>query len=320
MKIIDANAEDREARRLEREATVNREIISLGSQLLPNLFAVDDNEEERLTAGILKIPFAEKAIYKERMELAIDFIAFAQLAKSAPPQSAPTPSTFNGFSRLPIELRLKIWGYALETYCRERVHCIDISKSNKENYNEIIEARPEQNWKFVSNQPIPGIVHACHESRNLYLSRTDAKYCPALATYINLNMDIVYVPHVEHTDTTHCEFIFGDYGCAKEIQRLAMPKSLYCELPTRNDGEHMSDQHIRLRGQMPKWREMLIVFEDDAFEDIWAATEGRFVDMTARQKRRKAERGYARQCAQTLNSMVQEDMEPMNYRFVVHQP
>lgn len=323
MKIIDANTEDREARHLEREAAVNREIRSLESQILPVVFGANHDQEELFTDPALsKMPLAEKATYKERMELAINFIAFTKLAELAPPQSALPPPTFNGFSRLPIELRLKIWDYALETHCQERVHCIDIAKSNKENFNTIIEDRLEQDWAFVSNQPIPGIVHACHESRHLYLSHTGAKYCPALRTYINFNTDVVYVPHVEHTDTTLWEFIFGDYGCAKEIQCLAMPKSLYCELPTRDEGEHMSAQHIRLREQMPKWRETLIVFEDDSFEDIWNATEGRFVDLTARQKRKKAERGYARQYTQTLNNMIQglEDMEPMSYRFVVHQP
>lgn len=165
-------------------------------------------------------------------------------------------------------------------------------------------------------------MYACHQSRNLYLSRTGAEFSRNLRTYINFNTDIIYVPNLPHTADTILAFMYGDRGCPKEIQRLAMPKSLYCGLPSQNEGEHMLTQHEHLRARFPKWREALISFEDLPLEDMWDSQAGKFVDLTARQKRKKAERGYARQYTQTLNSMLElgEDLEPMEYRFVVYQP
>ncbi|CZR56652.1 uncharacterized protein PAC_06541 [Phialocephala subalpina] len=324
MKIIDESVsmQDKEARARKQEAALVLEFRHIRTQFPLQLLYPDENVEETEEYKTL-MAIKDEDLFREQLDHCLMSCLQRKIVELARPPSPPPSPTFTCFPQLPTELRLKIWEYALEPHGRERVHCIDISDSNKNNWGKIMTGPdPDSKLTFVSNQPIHGAVYACHESRNLYLSLTGAEFSPALRTYINFDTDIIYVPNLEITPLTIWSFLFGDAGCSKDIQRLAMPKSLYCELPSRTEGEHFSTHHVRLRGQMPKWRETLIVFEDDSFEEIWGAQEGRFVDLTARQKRKKAERGYARQYTQTLNNMVEAvgGLKPMDYRFVVYKP
>ncbi|CZR56119.1 uncharacterized protein PAC_06007 [Phialocephala subalpina] len=202
---------------------------------------------------------------------------------------------FGCFLLFPMELRLLIWQYAFEADVHgPRVHCIDARHpifeehdpgNTNDNTAVIVEAALQKGGRnFISNQPIPSVLQACRESRNHCLSRTTAMF--AFETYIDFSKDIIYIPDLEYIDLTFPRF----YECddAKKLQRLALQKWLLCDLPVNVEG--FLNNHIKtLREALPAWTETTIVFGDErGVDETWRDTEKGFVELSARQQRKKS--------------------------------
>jgi len=66
------------------------------------------------------------------------------------------------------------------------------------------------------------------------------------------------------------------------------------------------------------WKEMIIIFEDEQRlgEEVWNDTCVTFNEFSAREKRQRAERSYARQYAKTLNGFMESfEQRTIHFRF-----
>ncbi len=81
---------------------------------------------------------------------------------------------------------------------------------------------------------------------------------------------------------------FLQSSSAAQIQRLAMRFEFFTNIPLAG---HMSDAHKTMQKYMPSWHETYVVFEDRRLpKEKWIDTEAGFKDLSARQKRARAER------------------------------
>jgi len=205
---------------------------------------------------------------------------------------------FTCFRHLPTELRLKIWGLSFAPDTQPRVHCIKIVNSDTDREN------------FISNQLVSPILHANHESRSHYLSNIQSVF--AFDTYINFDTDIVYIPYIDHRILEFGKFL--EFNDTKMIQKLAMRKDLFCNIPLPG---HFAQKHVAMMQSLYAWKEMTIVFEDRRQPArAWKDTAVTFKEFSARQKRQRAERSYVRQHTKTLNDFM-EDFEEriIHFRF-----
>lgn len=77
----------------------------------------------------------------------------------------------------------------------------------------------------------------------------------------------------------------------------------------------MATNHLKMRTLLPEWRETLVVFEDNGVSK--GCLDLKAVDLTARQKRKRCERGYAREYVQVLQDLAMDaGLDEMVYRFV----
>lgn len=119
-------------------------------------------------------------------------------------------------------------------------------------------------------------------------------------------------------DNSFRRFIYSED--AKYIQTLALRKNLICEIPLEG---HMSQTHFEMREAMPNWKQAVVVFEDplrrdQSLDEAFQNLDLCFRDLSVKEKKRRAERSYARAHLKTINRMMGHwDIEPMNYRWVV---
>jgi len=90
------------------------------------------------------------------------------------------------FPTLPTEIRLQIWSHALQPHLTPRIHTISSKAGNPS--------------RFFSNQSIPNLLHICHESRSVFLTKTEALF--VYGTYINFDLDSIYIPEFPLATTT----------------------------------------------------------------------------------------------------------------------
>ncbi|CZS90217.1 uncharacterized protein RCO7_08629 [Rhynchosporium graminicola] len=207
----------------------------------------------------------------------------------------PLNDQFHTFMQLPPEIRYQIWELAFGLkQQRTVVHCVD-----------------ERGGKFVSNQPISPALYVCHESRNLFLSRQNLTF--AFGTYVDFNLDTIYLIDYEEKADKFRRFL--ESPSAHHIQKLAMRKSLVCEIPMLG---HMSESQWEMKGLLKSWVELAVVFHDERdLETVWKDVGQRFIDLSARAKRRYAEISYARAYTKALNSMMTANgVAETRYRFV----
>jgi len=77
-----------------------------------------------------------------------------------------------------------------------------------------------------------------------------------------------------------------------------------------------------VRAALPEWIETYVVFGDEReLDDSWYDTERGFVELSARQQRKKAEISYARGYAKLVRGIEGSfDLKPMAYRYVILEP
>ncbi|KAE9364815.1 hypothetical protein N431DRAFT_389147 [Stipitochalara longipes BDJ] len=263
-----------------------------------------DQEIERLQEEIgfkerieIPLPTYLKAQYFEVLENFTNVLARNVQQKTQLQQNLQTRE-FTCFSNLPTELRLKIWGFSFISDTQPRVHCVDIvnSDTNRES--------------FISNQPVSSILHANHESRSHYFRNTQLTF--AFRTYLNFETDIFYIPDFDDRESSFPKFL--DFPHSQKIQKLALRKDFFCDIPLPG---HFSIKHVAILDLLSDWKQLLIVFEDERLgEEIWKDTSVVFKEFTAREKRKRAERSYARQYCKTLNVIMEGYEEKiMDFRF-----
>jgi hypothetical protein len=123
---------------------------------------------------------------------------------------------FRFFGRLPVELRNAIWQIAIYDIKPRVVRFNDGIALKTRRKTHI---RKEQ---LLSTSYIPGLLHACHESRNLAMKRWNLSFSvgkePA-KIFFDFSSDIVFIPH--NFDLRH----FADKvdrGSALSLIRLAI--------------------------------------------------------------------------------------------------
>jgi len=267
-----------------------------------------DRELERLQRELVEIGFNEVLNFrfslllpeKERIVRVMEWfleernnVQIQEAAAAAEESRLTANNGFASFLRLPIELRLKIWELALAPQDQPRIHCVNERKSS-----------------FISNQPISPLLHVCNESRAFYLTYTQATF--AFETYLRPKKDIIYIPDLANREEAFLDFLEGE--SASKVGRFALRNEFFCNLPGEG---HMSVRDYHMRRSMPDCSEFILVFDDERSANIcWRDLDMRFEAMSARQKRKRAERGYARQHAKVLNGWSEN---PVVYEFVLVQ-
>lgn len=224
-------------------------------------------------------------------------------------EKAPTKqnyiSSFSSFRHLPIEIRICIYELCFTPDLMPKIHCVD----------ERISDRAQKGSRFVSNQPMSPFLHVCRESRAYYLFMSKASF--AFGTYVNFSLDTIYIPDLAFREQQFPRFLVCP--SAKKIERLALRKDFYCNLPGR---EIMWDNYLDMLCALPQWRELVFVFNDEwTRTEVWEERSLSFRDLSAREKRYgpgACERGFARQWAAILNRISSHiGLGQIRYRFVV---
>jgi hypothetical protein len=230
------------------------------------------------------------SLQEQYLGLLENFIAahgtLKKLKEAAKEQRGTKDGGFTCFQSLPTELRLKIWRFAFASYLCPRVHCIDVrtSKGHK--------------LKFMSNQPVSPLLHTNRESRAHYLFTTQMTF--AFETYINFKIDTIYIPDFEDRRGSFRKFL--NFEESKKIQKLALRKDLSCQIPLPG---HMSMAHFEMIECPEAWRQMIVIFEDERYpKDAWQDVNMEFREFSAKEKRARAERSYARGWCKALSGMV----------------
>ena len=205
---------------------------------------------------------------------------------------------FPRFNELPKELRIKIWGYASASHTKPRIHCL-----------KIVDSRSSRGASFISNQPVSPILHANHESRSCYHFETHPTF--AFETYINFDTDIVYIPGFGNGHSVFRKFLY--LKDVAKIQKLAMRKTSF-SIP--RERPYFSNQ-LEMRKYFPDWRQVILIFDDQRpEEEIWKDTSVTFRELSAKEKRKPAERSHIRgHCRVMNNMMAQMKEETVDYRF-----
>ncbi|PMD29578.1 hypothetical protein L207DRAFT_520865 [Hyaloscypha variabilis F] len=285
MKIIDPSRQARKP--LDRNQFLDLEIDRLQEEI---------GVKERI--GI-PLPINLKAKYLEVLEnFANVHGKIKEAQENTQLQQSLQSREFTCFNDLPVELRLKIWGYAFASDTQPRIHCIDIVNAGSDRET------------FISNQPVSSILHANHESRSHYFRNTDLQF--AFETFLNFDTDIFYIADFADRESSFRKFL--NFDDADGIQKLAMRKDSFCDIPLTG---HFSSKHAEMLYNLSGWKEMFVVFEDERpWEEVWKDTSVVFRDFTAREKRKRAERSYTRKWCKTLNEFMESYDEPaIKFRF-----
>lgn len=214
-------------------------------------------------------------------------------------------SSFSKFSSLPCELRLKIFEFSFASDLEPKVHCV----------NECMSKSTSRRSSFMSNQPISPLLHVCRESRAHYFFKTRAQF--AFETFIRFSVDTIYIPDFFSREIQFPRFLKCE--SVRRIQKLAMRKDFFCDIP---GSEHFCEKHVDMLYALPRWREMIIVFNDyGSCKEVWENRDLSFRDLSAKEKRSgpgSCERGYARQWSFHLNDFSSKNgFRKTRFRYVV---
>jgi hypothetical protein len=214
---------------------------------------------------------------------------------------------FHLFPDLPIELRIKIWKYALSSDIEARVHCIREVKSHGKT-------------AFISNLSVSPLIHTTRESRSISISETRSEF--AFETYINLDRDTIFFPGLGNTKTTYPDFL--TYADTSKIQKLAWRKTGFHDIIMYEDLEKFQPLS-RLLTNLSSLREISTVFLDEAHivEIGMKDASTKFRDLSAREKRKKIYPcGEVRRIAAMIKMIkierhsIAERKEKLSFRFV----
>ncbi|KAG4025030.1 hypothetical protein MFRU_072g00120 [Monilinia fructicola] len=216
------------------------------------------------------------------------------------PQNESKPSlqrevghrTFPSFKRLPVELRLDIWEYLFAEDLLPKVHHLNNTHRNTGKITDTI----------TSHIPFSNIVHVCRESREWYLSRTQNIW--AFGTYVNFHSDIIYVTKQIEESRTLYENLLSNPQMMK-VQNLAMRRTYLTDNPQKSF-THI-DAFALIRERLSSLKNIYVVMNEirdsrviDKDQDI------KFKYLSARQKRKWIDVGYARTWIRWLNERMME--------------
>ncbi|KAF8858060.1 hypothetical protein BDZ45DRAFT_405895 [Acephala macrosclerotiorum] len=208
---------------------------------------------------------------------------------------------------------------------RPRVHCVGISMARRQPTASGVDALSEETilagletgeYIFMSNHPIHLALHICCESRRHYLARA----CPSFAfgTYVNFRIDTIYLPSQipqwpDFSKLSFPQFLRCD--SAENAQKVAIQENLLWSMATEE--ENFPEMLRKLRNFLLV-RDTTVVFNDNR---SWATNcndlDVAFVDLSSRQKRKKAEISILRNHTKLLIKIEgQFDLPPMLYRYV----
>jgi hypothetical protein len=282
MKIINTSVPV--CRPFDREHFVDMELLRLIKDLEIDNFPFNYNAPLEQKENVLRF-FDQIATDKQRGETGTEM---ATAYEHEPCQL----NDFKSFALLPAELRIKIWEMAEENALHPRIHCIE-----------------ERNSRFISNQPLSPLLHACHESRTCFLNSTETTF--AFGSYVNFSRDIIYIYDANKPEGFLQRFLPSSH--ARQIEKLALTNDDFVDLPLAGFPVTFSQ---KLREWLPNWREWIIVFEEYRTPlDFWRETELAFKVLSAKQQRKRAERSFARGIVAKMYEGEWE--EPLEFRYVV---
>ncbi|QSZ31488.1 hypothetical protein DSL72_001053 [Monilinia vaccinii-corymbosi] len=206
--------------------------------------------------------------------------------------------TFPSFKRLPVELRLDIWEYVFAEDLLPKVHHLN---STDRHTGRITDSA-------TSHLPFSNIVHVCRESREWYLSRTHNTW--AFGTYVNFQSDIIYLTQqIEESTLLYKNLLSNPH--MMNVQNLAMRRTSLTDNPQKTF-THI-EAFANMRENLPSLKNIYVVMNEirkstiiDQDRDI------RFKHLSARQKRKWIDVGYARKWLRWLS----EKMTERGYRSV----
>lgn len=219
-------------------------------------------------------------------------------------QSQADDRTFHPFRRLPAEMRIDIWQYAFAEDLLPKVHHLNRVSHGTENITDSI----------TSHLPFSKTVHVCRESRYEYLARTRNVW--AFGTYINFHSDIIYFTKEVEDSNELYESLLSSPQMMK-VQNLALRRTCVTDSPQRST--HHVESFAYLRGKLPSLKNLYVVTNEvrpsaviDEDKDI------KFKHLSARQKRKWYDVGYARAWTKWLNErMIDRGYKSIDIHFVM---
>ncbi|KAG4444183.1 hypothetical protein IFR05_000280 [Cadophora sp. M221] len=172
--------------------------------------------------------------------------AAARIATNEDIIAEEQPAKFHPFTRLPAEVRLKIYELSEGGFKRQRIHRIN--------------GRPDTPLEFMSNQPLSPLLHVCAESRREYFKQSKSTF--AFETYVNYSRDIFYFIDTNAPGDFQRLATFFNYESAKPILKVALRHALY--------------QHVNflIPESLNGLEELMIVWEDwNGWEGKWKSRD-----------------------------------------------
>ncbi|THV44202.1 hypothetical protein BGAL_0703g00030 [Botrytis galanthina] len=229
-------------------------------------------------------------------------IRYPQIDSS--PKAQLGDRTFPSFKKLPAELRLDIWEYAFAEDLLPKVHHLNNTDRNTGKITDSI----------TSHLSFSNIVQVCKESREWYLSRTQNAW--AFGTYVNFHTDILYLTKQIEASKSLYETLLS---CPrmKKVQNLALRRTFLTDNPQNAFTQVEASEYIREK--IPSLKNIYVVINEirdsttiDRDADI------KFRHLSARQKRKWVDIGYARTWLKWVNKvMVDRGYNSVNHHFVM---
>ncbi|RAL64751.1 hypothetical protein DID88_001782 [Monilinia fructigena] len=199
---------------------------------------------------------------------------------------------FPSFKRLPVELRLDIWEYVFAEDLLPKVHHLNNTDRNTGKITDSI----------TSHVPFSNIVHVCKESREWYLYRTHNVW--AFGTYFNFHSDIIYLTKQIEGSKVLYESLLSNPHMMK-VQNLAMRRTYLTDNPQKTS-THI-EAFALIREKLSSLKNIYVVMNEirdstiiDNDKDI------KFKHLSAIQKRKWIDVGYARTWLRWLNERMME--------------
>ncbi|KAF7943416.1 hypothetical protein EAE96_011342 [Botrytis aclada] len=229
-------------------------------------------------------------------------IQYPQIESS--PKTQLGDRTFPSFQQLPAELRLDIWEYAFAEDLLPKVHHLNNTNRNTGKITDSI----------TSHLPFSNIVQVCKESREWYLSRTQNSW--AFGTYVNFYTDILYLTKQVEASRNLYETLLSCPHMTK-VQNLALRRTFLTDNPQNAFTQVEASKYIREK--TPSLKNIYVVINEirdstviDQDNDI------KFQHLSARQKRKWVDIGYARTWLKWVNKhMIDRGYNCVNHHFVM---
>ncbi|KAF7876453.1 hypothetical protein EAF04_001544 [Stromatinia cepivora] len=212
--------------------------------------------------------------------------------------------TFPSFKRLPTELRLDIWEYVFAEDLVPKVHHLNSTDRNTGKITDSI----------TSHLPFSNIVQVCKESREWYLSRTQNSW--AFGTYVNFRSDIMYLTQQVEASNILYDTLLSSPQMTK-VQNLALRRTCLTDNPQKTFN-HV-EAHANLREKLPSLENIYVVINEIRDSNTVDRDNGiKFQHLSARQKRKWVDVGYARTWLRWLNErMMDRGYKSVNHHFVM---